>query len=79
MGGPQPLSGIIDGNPHSRSTGLAQFPAKSPLDCCAVFGAGGGLIAELAELTQALRVGPQHAGAMPGPVAYGPCGTDRRQ
>jgi N-methylhydantoinase A len=34
-------------------------------------GAGGGSIAYVPELTKALRVGPQSAGAVPGPVAYG--------
>ena len=34
-------------------------------------GAGGGSIAHVPELTKALRVGPQSAGADPGPAAYG--------
>ena len=34
-------------------------------------GAGGGSIAHVPELTGALRVGPQSAGADPGPAAYG--------
>ena len=38
-------------------------------------GAGGGSIAYVPELTKALRVGPQSAGAVPGPVAYGKGGT----
>lgn len=33
-------------------------------------GAGGGSIAHVPPLTQALRVGPQSAGAVPGPAAY---------
>ncbi len=33
-------------------------------------GAGGGSIATVPELTKALRVGPQSAGAVPGPAAY---------
>jgi N-methylhydantoinase A len=33
-------------------------------------GAGGGSIAFVPELTQALRVGPESAGAVPGPAAY---------
>ena len=39
-------------------------------------GAGGGSIAHVPPLTQALRVGPQSAGARPGPAAYGLGGTD---
>ena len=38
-------------------------------------GAGGGSIAHVPELTGALRVGPQSAGAEPGPAAYGKGGT----
>lgn len=34
-------------------------------------GAGGGSIAHVPALTRALRVGPQSAGAVPGPAAYG--------
>ena len=42
----------------------------SSLDVRSV-GAGGGSIAHVPELTRALRVGPQSAGANPGPAAYG--------
>ena len=42
----------------------------SSLDVRSV-GAGGGSIAHVPELTRALRVGPQSAGADPGPAAYG--------
>lgn len=38
-------------------------------------GAGGGSIAHVPELTKALRVGPQSAGADPGPASYGRGGT----
>ena len=71
------VSVILDGEPMiSRSTEVGSFPAKVPtLDVRSV-GAGGGSIAELAELTTSLRVGPRSAGAMPGPVAYGKGGTE---
>ena len=39
-------------------------------------GAGGGSIAYVPELTKALRVGPQSAGAEPGPAAYGRGGDE---
>ncbi len=39
-------------------------------------GAGGGSIAHVPELTKALRVGPQSAGAVPGPAAYGIGGAE---
>ena len=42
----------------------------SSLDVRSV-GAGGGSIAHVPELTSALRVGPESAGAQPGPAAYG--------
>lgn len=38
-------------------------------------GAGGGSVAHVPELTRALRVGPQSAGAVPGPASYGKGGT----
>jgi N-methylhydantoinase A len=38
-------------------------------------GAGGGSIAHVPELTKALRVGPESAGADPGPASYGMGGT----
>ena len=39
-------------------------------------GAGGGSIARVPELTKALRVGPESAGAVPGPACYGKGGTE---
>ena len=39
-------------------------------------GAGGGSIAHVPELTRALRVGPESAGADPGPAGYGKGGTE---
>lgn len=39
-------------------------------------GAGGGSIAHVPELTKALRVGPQSAGADPGPACYGQGGEE---
>jgi N-methylhydantoinase A len=39
-------------------------------------GAGGGSIAHVPQLTKALRVGPQSAGADPGPAAYARGGTE---
>lgn len=47
----------------------------SSLDVSTV-GAGGGSIAFVPELTKALRVGPQSAGANPGPACYGKGGTE---
>ena len=58
-----------------RTTEVGHLSVRaSSLDVKTV-GAGGGSIAYVPELTKALRVGPQSAGAAPGPVAYGKGGT----
>jgi len=58
-----------------RTTEVGHLAVRaSALDVKTV-GAGGGSIAYVPELTGALRVGPQSAGAVPGPVAYGKGGT----
>ncbi|WP_336951496.1 hydantoinase/oxoprolinase family protein [Sphingobium aromaticivastans] len=58
-----------------RTTEVGHLAVRaSALDVKTV-GAGGGSIAYVPELTKALRVGPQSAGAVPGPVAYGKGGT----
>ena len=54
-----------------RTTEVGHLSVRaSSLDVKTV-GAGGGSIAYVPDLTKALRVGPQSAGAVPGPVAYG--------
>lgn len=54
-----------------RTTEVGHLSVRaSSLDVKTV-GAGGGSIAHVPELTKALRVGPESAGAVPGPVAYG--------
>ncbi len=54
-----------------RETSVGHLTVRaSSLDVKTV-GAGGGSIATVPELTKALRVGPQSAGAVPGPAAYG--------
>lgn len=59
-----------------RTTEVGHLSVRaSALDVKSV-GAGGGSIAYVPELTGALRVGPQSAGAVPGPVAYGKGGTE---
>lgn len=58
-----------------RTTDVGHLTVRvSALDVKTV-GAGGGSIAKIPELTKALRVGPESAGAVPGPVAYGRGGT----
>ena len=67
---------IEDGQPRlRRETTVGDLTVRaSSLDIRTV-GAGGGSIAHVPELTKALRVGPESAGADPGPVAYGRGGT----
>jgi N-methylhydantoinase A len=59
-----------------RETTVGQFRIKVPSVDVHTVGAGGGSIAHVPELTGALRVGPQSAGAEPGPAAYGHGGTE---
>ncbi|MEP3050688.1 MAG: hydantoinase/oxoprolinase family protein [Erythrobacter sp.] len=55
---------------RQRTTEVGHLSVRaSALDVKTV-GAGGGSIAHVPELTGALRVGPESAGAVPGPVAY---------
>ena len=54
-----------------RETAIGHFRIKVPSVNVHTVGAGGGSIAHVPELTKALRVGPQSAGAEPGPAAYG--------
>src|ERR687891_440422 len=52
------------------------IPVKVPSVNVRSVGAGGGSIAHVPEVTGALRVGPQSAGADPGPACYGKGGTE---
>ena len=66
-----------DGNQTiARETTLGYFPIKVPSVDVRSIGAGGGSIAHVPEITKALRVGPQSAGADPGPACYGRGGTE---
>jgi N-methylhydantoinase A len=59
-----------------RETSVGHLTVRaSSLDVKTV-GAGGGSIATVPALTRALRVGPQSAGAVPGPAAYGKGGSE---
>jgi len=52
------------------------IPVKVPSVNVRSVGAGGGSIAHVPEVTGALRVGPQSAGADPGPACYGKGGEE---
>lgn len=68
---------VIDGTfaeTDARSTSIAGFPLLMPMIDIHTIGAGGGSIAYV-DRGGAFRVGPQSAGAVPGPAAYGNGGT----
>ncbi|MSQ69297.1 MAG: hydantoinase/oxoprolinase family protein [Gammaproteobacteria bacterium] len=54
-----------------RETTVGDVTVRSSSIDVRTVGAGGGSIAHVPALTRALRVGPQSAGAEPGPAAYG--------
>jgi N-methylhydantoinase A len=69
------LSLIVDGSPTvSTETELEGLPVLMPLVDIHTIGAGGGSIAWLE--AGGVRVGPQSAGAVPGPACYGRGGTE---
>jgi len=65
---------VIDGRPSEIVGGnVGDFPVHLPMLDIHTVGAGGGSIAAVER--GALRVGPESAGATPGPVCYGKGGT----
>ena len=58
-----------------RETSVGDLHVRASSIDVKTVGAGGGSIAFVPELTKALRVGPESAGAEPGPVAYGKGGV----
>lgn len=78
IGGTSADIGIIDRGQivetDARSTSIAGFPLLMPMLDIHTIGAGGGSIARV-DAGGAFRVGPQSAGATPGPAAYGRGGT----
>jgi N-methylhydantoinase A len=67
---------VIDGEAKTTTEGtIAGVPIKLPMTDVHTVGAGGGSIAWVDE-GGALRVGPQSAGADPGPASYGKGGTE---
>src|SRR5260221_13719239 len=59
-----------------RETTISHFRLRVPSVNVHTVGAGGGSIAHVPQLTKALRVGPQSAGAEPGPAAYSKGGEE---
>lgn len=67
---------IEDGSPRlTTESEIGGYPIKLPMIDINTIGAGGGSIARVDE-GGALRVGPESAGADPGPVCYGRGGTE---
>ncbi|KAJ3343233.1 hypothetical protein HDU93_009217 [Gonapodya sp. JEL0774] len=58
-----------------RETEIGDLTVKSPSLDVRTVGAGGGSLASVPAITKALRVGPESAGAVPGPAAYGKGGV----
>lgn len=58
-----------------RETKIGDLVVKTPSVDVRTVGAGGGSIARVPEITKALRVGPESAGAIPGPACYGKGGA----
>jgi N-methylhydantoinase A len=55
---------------------VGQYDLLIPMISIESIGAGGGSIARIEPVTNILKVGPQSAGAMPGPACYGMGGTE---
>jgi N-methylhydantoinase A/oxoprolinase/acetone carboxylase beta subunit len=79
VGGTSADIGIVTGGTFAeataRDTWIAGFPLLTPMIDIHTIGAGGGSIARIDD-GGAFRVGPQSAGARPGPAAYGRGGTE---
>jgi N-methylhydantoinase A len=75
MGGTSTDVALIDGAARLTSEGrIGPFPVAVPMVDMHTIGAGGGSIAQV-DSGGMLRVGPESAGASPGPACYGAGGT----
>ncbi len=71
MGGTSTDVALVDGDPRAGTEGeVAGLPVRVPMLDIHTVGAGGGSIARF-DAGGALRVGPESAGADPGPICYG--------
>jgi N-methylhydantoinase A len=76
MGGTSTDVAVVDGEPRLTTDGrIAGFPIALPMVDMHTIGAGGGSIARL-DAGGMLRVGPESAGADPGPACYGRGGQE---
>jgi N-methylhydantoinase A len=70
------VSVVVDGQPTLTTEGsVGRFPSKIPMIDVVTVGAGGGSVAWLSP-EGTLKVGPQSAGADPGPLCYAKGGTE---
>jgi N-methylhydantoinase A len=70
------VSVVLDGEPTLTTEGsVGAYPSKIPMIDVVTVGAGGGSIAWVSP-EGALKVGPQSAGADPGPICYAKGGTE---
>jgi len=78
MGGTSTDVALVQGlSPRiGRETKVGDLTVRASSVDVRTVGAGGGSIAHVPQLTKALRVGPQSAGADPGPAAYGKGGIE---
>jgi N-methylhydantoinase A len=68
---------VVEGSPVRRASSIvSQYEYALPQVDVRSVGAGGGSIAWIDPISKALRVGPQSAGANPGPAAYGQGGQE---
>ena len=68
---------VQNGQPQlRRETTVGDVTVRASSVDVRTVGAGGGSIAHVPAVTKALRVGPQSAGAVPGPAAYGNGGLE---
>jgi len=75
MGGTSVDMAVIDGEvPYSNENTVGDFPVVLPAVDVSAIGAGGGSIAWI-DQEGILKVGPESAGAVPGPASYGRGGT----
>lgn len=71
MGGTSTDVALIDTNlPLTMESSIADYPVKVPMIDIHTVGAGGGSIASI-DAGESLKVGPESAGADPGPICYG--------
>ena len=76
MGGTSADVAVVEGTPrYSTENHVGDFPVIMPAIDVTSIGAGGGSIAYV-DSSGVLKVGPDSAGAMPGPACYAQGGTD---